>query len=63
MQLGLSGCPGSKALRQQVLAELGLPGSLSTNTLLKALNTLTTAEELSRLTMARTPSTDFKEKI
>ena len=53
MQLGLAGCPGSKALRQQVLAALGLPGSISTNTLLKALNTLTTAEELGSLTTAQ----------
>lgn len=53
MQLGLAGCPGSKALRQQVLAALGLPGSISTNTLLKVLNTLTTAEELGSLTTAQ----------
>lgn len=46
MELRLTGCPGSAALRKQVLATLQLPNSISPATLIKVLNRLTTKEKL-----------------
>ena len=46
--LGLSGRPGSAALRAALLAELGLPGKLQGATLRGVLSALYTREELER---------------
>lgn len=48
-ELGLNGCADSRKLRQKVQAALGLPGSMSTGTFLKVLNTVTTLPELEEL--------------
>lgn len=45
-ELGLSGAPDSAARRQQLLAALELPATLSANALLDVLNTTVTEEEL-----------------
>ncbi len=46
---GLSGGPDSKAKRQAVLKQLGLPEHMSANAMLQALNLLYTKDELYRL--------------
>lgn len=48
-ELGLNGGPDSRLLRQRVQAALGLPGSMSTGTFLKVLNTVTSLPELEEL--------------
>lgn len=53
--LGLSGRPGSAALRAALLAELGLPGKLQGASLRGVLSALYTREELERVLSALPP--------
>ncbi|HIT19602.1 MAG TPA: DUF4093 domain-containing protein [Candidatus Fimivivens faecavium] len=51
---GLTGAPGSAARRQALLRALGLPGRISSNSMLCILNTMLTYEDFRRLAGAGT---------